>query len=198
MATKVMDLEQYVLKGMAYEVYLSLISDLLSEGKTTGPNQDIDFVEYTKLNLQRMERLNKTIAIGEELQQCVKEIKAPQTWLCITEAWCGDAAQNLPLFVVLANLNPLIKVRFVLRDENTPLIDQYLTNGGRAIPIVIGIEAGKEKWKWGPRPSAAQEIVNEFKRHPNGTYEQMKTNLHAWYAKNKTHDQQKELLETIK
>lgn len=194
MATKLMDLEQYVLKGMAYEVYLSLIGDLLSEGKTTGPNQDIDFVEYTKLNLQRMERLNKTIAINEELQELVKGISTPQTWLCITEAWCGDAAQNLPLFAAMADLNPLIKVKFVLRDENTPLIDQYLTNGGRAIPVVIGIEAGKEKWKWGPRPQSAQEIVNEFKRNPHGTYDQMKTSLHSWYAKNKTQDQQRELL----
>ena len=106
-------------------------------------------------------------------------------------------SQNLPLFAAMANLNPLIKLRFVLRDENTLLIDQYLTNGGRAIPIVIGIESGKEKWKWGPRPKSAQEIVNEFKRNPHGTYEQMKTNLHSWYAKNKTQEQQKELLEGV-
>ncbi len=198
MASKGVELEQYVMKGMSYEVYLSLIKDLLSEGKTTGPNQDISFVEYTQLNLQRMERLNKTIVIGEDLQHLVKAIQTPQTWLCITEAWCGDAAQNLPLFAVMANLNPLIKVRFVLRDENVALVDQYLTNGGRAIPIVIAIEEGKEKWKWGPRPKSAQELVNEFKKHPHGTYEQMKTNLHTWYAKNKTAEQQAELLEIIK
>lgn len=198
MASKGVDLEQYVMKGMSYEVYLALIKDLLSEGKTTGPNQDISFVEYTQLNLQRMERLNKTIAIGEDLQHLVKAIQIPQTWICITEAWCGDAAQNLPLFAVMANLNPLIKIRFVLRDENTALIDQYLTNGGRAIPVVIGVENGKEKWKWGPRPQTAQELVNKFKQHPEGTYEEMKTNLHTWYAKNKTMEQQLELLTVIK
>ncbi|MES2690096.1 MAG: thioredoxin family protein, partial [Bacteroidota bacterium] len=68
------------------------------------------------------------------------------------------------------------------------------TNGGRAIPVVIAIEHGKELWKWGPRPVKAQEMVNEFKQFPDRSFEELKTTLHTWYAKNKTLDQQQELI----
>lgn len=194
MATKSFSFEPYILKGMSYDAYLDLTRDLLSEGKTTGPNQGADLVEYTKLNLQRMERLNKTIEVSPELQSRVDAITSSQVWLCITEAWCGDAAQNLPLFARLAEGNPHISFKLVLRDENLELIDRYLTNGGRAIPVVIGIQNGKELWKWGPRPESAQEMVNEFKQAPDRSFEELKTSLHTWYARNKTADQQQELV----
>jgi hypothetical protein len=179
---------------MTYGVYLDLVRDLLTENKTTGPNQGDDLVEYTRLNLQRMERINKTLEVNPELAARVKAINQKQTWLCITEAWCGDAAQNLPLFQRLADMNPLITFKLVLRDENLELMDKYLTNGGRAIPVVIGIRDGNEIWKWGPRPKDAQEMINAFKQYPDKTFEELKTALHTWYAKNKTHDQQQELI----
>lgn len=198
MSTKAFSFDSYILKGMTYDVYLDLLKDLLSEGKTTGPNQDAGLFEYAKLNIQRMERIYKTVVITDELANKVKAINDKQTWICITEGWCGDAAQSLPLFARLAGLNSNITLKMVLRDENLELIDRYLTNGGRAIPIVIALQDGKELWKWGPRPASLQVIVDEFKQNPTVTFEELKTQLHTWYAKNKTVDQQNELLKLIK
>ena len=198
MSTKAFSFDSYILKGMTYDVYLDLLKDLLSEGKTTGPNQDAGLFEYAKLNIQRMERIYKTLVITDELANIVKAINDKQTWICITEGWCGDAAQSLPLFARLAELNSNITLKMVLRDENLELIDRYLTNGGRAIPVVIALQGGKELWKWGPRPASLQVIVDEFKQNPTVTFEELKTQLHTWYAKNKTVDQQNELLKLIK
>ena len=198
MSTKAFSFDSYILKGMTYDVYLDLLKDLLSEGKTTGPNQDAGLFEYAKLNIQRMERIYKTLVITDELANIVKAINDKQTWICSTEGWCGDAAQSLPLFARLAELNSNITLKMVLRDENLELIDRYLTNGGRAIPIVIALQDGKELWKWGPRPASLQVIVDEFKQNPTVTFEELKTQLHTWYAKNKTVDQQNELLKLIK
>ncbi len=198
MSTKAFSFDSYILKGMTYDVYLDLLKDLLSEGKTTGPNQDAGLFEYAKLNIQRMERIYKTVVITDELANKVKAINDKQTWICITEGWCGDAAQSLPLFARLAELNSNITLKMVLRDENLELIDRYLTNGGRAIPIVIALQDGKELWKWGPRPASLQVIVDEFKQNPTVTFEELKTQLHTWYAKNKTVDQQNELLKLMK
>lgn len=197
MSTKAFSFDSYILKGMTYDVYLDLLKDLLSEGKTTGPNQDAGLFEYAKLNIQRLERIYKTVVITDELANKVKAINDKQTWICITEGWCGDAAQSLPLFARLAELNSNITLKMVLRDENLELIDRYLTNGGRAIPIVIALQDGKELWKWGPRPASLQVIVDEFKQNPTVTFEELKTQLHTWYAKNKTVDQQNELLKLI-
>lgn len=198
MSTKAFSFDSYILKGMTYDVYLDLLKDLLSEGKTTGPNQDAGLFEYAKLNIQRMERIYKTLVITDELANIVKAINDKQTWICITEGWCGDAAQSLPLFARLAELNSNITLKMILRDENLELMDRYLTNGGRAIPVVIALQGGKELWKWGPRPASLQVIVDEFKQNPTVTFEELKTQLHTWYAKNKTVDQQNELLKLIK
>jgi len=198
MSTKAFSFDSYILKGMTYDVYLDLLKDLLSEGKTTGPNQDAGLFEYAKLNIQRMERIYKTLVITDELANIVKAINDKQTWICITEGWCGDAAQSLPLFARLAELNSNITLKMILRDENLELMDRYLTNGGRAIPVVIALQGGKELWKWGPRPASLQVVVDEFKQNPTVTFEELKTQLHTWYAKNKTVDQQNELLKLIK
>lgn len=198
MSTKAFSFDSYILKGMSYDVYLDLLKDLLSEGKTTGPNQDAGLFEYAKLNIQRMERIYKTAVITDELANKIKSINDKQTWICITEGWCGDAAQSVPLFARLAELNSNITLKFVLRDENLDLMDRYLTNGGRAIPVVIALQDGKELWKWGPRPASLQVVVDEFKQNPTVTFEELKTQLHTWYAKNKTLDQQNELLKLVK
>ena len=198
MSTKAFSFDSYILKGMTYDVYLDLLKDLLSEGKTTGPNQDPGLFEYAKLNIQRMERIYKTLVVTEQLADKVKAINEKQTWICITEGWCGYAAQSLPLFARLAELNSNITLKMVLRDENLELMDRHLTNGGRAIPIVIALQEGKELWKWGPRPASLQVVVDDFKQNPTVTFEELKTQLHTWYAKNKTVDQQHELLRLIK
>jgi hypothetical protein len=198
MSTKAFSFDSYILKGITHNVYIDLLKDLLSEGRTTGLNQDDGLIEYAKLNIQRMERIYKTVVINDELANKVKAITEKQTWICISEGWCGDAAQSIPLFERLAELNDNISFKIVLRDENLDLMDRNLTNGGRAIPIVIAIQNNQEIWKWGPRPKSLQAIVDEFKQNPTVTYEELKTQLHTWYAKNKTVDQQNELIKLIK
>jgi len=153
MSTKAFSFDSYILKGMTYSVYLDLLKDLLSEGKTTGPNQDSGLIEYAKLNIQRMERIYKTVVINDELADKVKAITEKQTWICITEGWCGDAAQSVPLFERLAALNDNITLKIVLRDENLDLMDRYLTNGGRAIPVVLAITKRKGNLEMGSSPS---------------------------------------------
>jgi len=82
--------------------------------------------------------------------------------LVITEPWCGD---SLAIFPAIAKLceHAGVPLRVIRRDEYLDLIDRYLTNGGRAIPIAIGLdEDGHELFHWGPRPAPAQVI---FERH---------------------------------
>ncbi|MEY9972353.1 hypothetical protein ABH966_002727 [Lysinibacillus sp. RC46] len=79
--------------------------------------------------------------------------------LTITEDWCGDAMLNNPVIRRVAEAAGL-EMRAVLRDADTDLIDRYLTNGGRAIPIYILLDdAGQVVGKWGPRAPELQELV---------------------------------------
>lgn len=86
---------------------------------------------------------------------------ALQNWhiLAITEDWCGDAMLNNPIIRKVAEAAGL-PMHAALRDEDTDLIDRYLTNGGRAIPIYIILnEAGEVVTTWGPRAPELQQIV---------------------------------------
>ncbi len=185
---------------MSYTAYMALMQDLLSENKTTGPNQAKELVEYTRLNFHRMERLNKTIVLSDALTATLQSLKKRWTWLVITEAWCGDAAQNIPLMHAISIASKgKIDIKLVLRDENPELMEQFLTNGARAIPLLICLDTDtlQVTGKWGPRPAHAQEMVMAYKQQPDQPLEGFKTMLHTWYAKDKTLSQQHELVALI-
>lgn len=184
-------------KGISYATYRELTATLVEEGKTTGPNQAANLVEFTALNQHRMKRIDKTVKLNPELEARMKAIDRPQVWLVLTEAWCGDAAQNIPVLAAVANAAPNVQLRLVLRDENLDLMDAYLTNGGRSIPKLIAFDAetGEELGTWGPRPATAQQMVMDYKADPNKPpYEEFTKGLHLWYARDKGASVQAELL----
>jgi len=158
-------LASVIKKSLSYAEYLQLTENLLSQGKTTGPNQGADYVHYTNLNFHRMKRLDKTVEINTELQSLIAKIQTTQIWLVISEAWCGDAAQNVPLLQKIADLSNKIELKIILRDENLEVMDLYLTNGGRSIPKLIALENTtlNELYTWGPRPASIQNVMNELK-----------------------------------
>lgn len=88
--------------------------------------------------------------------------------LVITEDWCGDAMMNNAVLRQIAERAD-IEVRVVLRDQNIELIDRYLTNGRRSIPIYILLDhQGNVIGKWGPRAPRLQEyVVKRMSELPN-------------------------------
>lgn len=151
-------------QALSYSVYLQLTEKLVAEGKTSGPNQSEAYVHYTKLNLQRMKRLNKTVDIPQSLQELLSQKANNWTWITLTEPWCGDAAQCVPVIEKLGTSSKAINTVYLLRDEHLTIMDAYLTNGGRSIPKLICLDAnGKEVFTWGPRPAVIQEVMNELK-----------------------------------
>lgn len=186
-------------KGMTYRQYRTLISDLLAEDKVTGPKQGAFLTDYTRLNEKRMNRLDKTIVLSDEIKAVIDRINQPWTWLVITEGWCGDAAQIVPLFNKIADYTDKIALRFILRDENPEVMDAFLTNGARSIPVLVCLESNMLEvlGKWGPRPSVAQQMVLDYKENPVGSREEMVEKLHGWYAKDKTQTTQHELAQEM-
>ncbi|MET7255200.1 thioredoxin family protein [Dyadobacter fermentans] len=181
-----------------YSEYMNLMEAVVLENRTTGPKQSEALAHYTKLNLARMQRLNKTASIHESLREAVDQIDIPQTWYILTEAWCGDAAQNIPTIVAASLSNPLITVRFLLRDENPELMDAYLTNGGRSIPKLIAVDEDfNEIFTWGPRPAGAQELLREYKANPVKSYSEFSEDIQRWYIADKTQSLQNELQELL-
>jgi len=153
-------MEKYLERAITYSQYIKMIDDLLAEGKTTGTNQSEAMFGYGKLNRQRMSRLEKTIELSDDVINAARNISRKETWLIITEGWCGDAAQNIPVIEKIAAESDKIETLYVLRDENLDLMDQFLTKGARAIPKLIMLDADTLEVlaTWGSRPAAAQEL----------------------------------------
>lgn len=187
-------------QAYTYDGYRTLMTDLLAQGKTTGPDGERpDMVEYTRVNAQRMHRLETTIALNPELVEALKASK-PLRWTVIGECWCGDVAQNLPTIAQMADASEgKIELRIILRDENLDIMDQFLTNGGRSIPVLIAQDpaTGAVVGRWGPRPATVQQMVQEYKKNPTKTYKEYAVEVHAWYAQDKTQSLQAEFLALV-
>jgi hypothetical protein len=111
-----------------------------------------------------MKRLNKTVEMPAELSDLMKQKAKNWRWITITEPWCGDAAQCVPVIEKLALAAGDIETHYILRDEHLEIMDAYLTNGGRSIPKLICLdEKGAEVFTWGPRPAVIQEVMNRLK-----------------------------------
>ena len=185
----------YLQKAMSYTAYTKLIADLLAERHTTGPDQSEAFIHYTELNQQRMHRIEKSMLVLPAVEAIIRAVTRPQIWLVLTEAWCGDAAHSIPVMHVLSELNPLIDLRFLLRDENPALMDRYLTNGvSRSIPKLIAIDkaTSEELFTWGPRPAPLQTIFTHMKGE-GIEFHAIKEELQRWYNKDRTAAVQQEL-----
>ncbi len=191
--------EDVIEDSMSYEEYRELINNLLDEDKTTGGKDSEDLVNYTRMNVQRMRRLDKTIELDRKLRKKLDEVERSWYWVVLTEGWCGDAAQNVPAVAKMAEANPKIELCLLLRDEHLEIMDEYLTDGGRSIPKLICIDAQtmEELGTWGPRPEPAQQMVREYKQTEDRPYKELARDLHKWYAEDKTETLQEEMLDKL-
>lgn len=180
----------------SYEDYVALCEALLAENKTTGAIQTPEYVEYTKMSVQRMHRIFKTTEIDPALTAALNGLKGKYHWMVISEAWCGDVGQNLPVIAKAVKDHPQIKLEMILRDDNLDFMDQYLTNGGRSIPklIVTDLSSDQVVATWGPRPQAAQQLIIDYKALPDRKpYAEFIIDMQLWYSKDHTRSLQTEL-----
>ena len=185
--------------GMEYQEYRSLVHSLAENHQTTGAVQSETNINYTQLNDRRMNRWDKTFKISGETQEKITGIHSRLTFLVLAESWCGDASPSLPIMNKIAELNPNIEFKIVLRDENPEIMDAFLTNGTRAIPklIVFDGESGEIIGEWGPRPSVATIMVEDYKQQYGKLTPEFKRDLQVWYNTDKGKNILSDLLELL-
>lgn len=188
---------EHLAKAFSYAEYLQYSEECFAKGRTTSESDDLNtpkHLEYTSLNFQRMKRIYTTTKLNESLITAVKEIPEKWVWLVLSESWCGDAAQCLPALQKIAEVSDNISLKILLRDKNLDIMDGYLTGTSRSIPklICLNAETLHEYGNWGPRPKAAQDAVLKMKAE-GIEHDEMITQVHAWYAKDRTVSLQTEM-----
>ena len=191
--------QQHLDKSISFEEYYKIAEQHAIEGKTSGENQSEELIEYSKLNFSRLKRSYKTTVPSEDVLKTVDCLNEKMIWIVLTETWCGDAAQNIAVLAKIAESNPAISFRLLFRDENLDVIDNYLTNGGRAIPKLICLDQElNEIVTWGPRPAFIQNWFNEEKVKPEANMDELKLEIQKKYNEDKGQTLQKEMVQLMK
>jgi len=182
---------QIIENGCSYDEYIKIFE------KEIG-NLNSKEAEQKKLNYHRTLRLHKTLQISELTKALIKRIENIQLWMIITETWCGDSAQNIPIIAELAKLNPLIELKIILRDTNLNIMDHFLTNNSKSIPKLVAFDKdGNQLFQWGPRPKEAQSLVLNARENQIPKDEYM-VSLHKWYASDRGKTTEQEIYDLLK
>ena len=123
-------------------------------------------------------------------------VPGPVRLLVLSEDWCGDAVNSVPVVARLAELAPNLELRVLARDEHPDLMDAHLTSGARSIPVVIALDAAyAELGWWGPRPAELQRwVLGEGKAlPPDEKYREVR----RWYARDRGRTVVRELVDLL-
>ena len=122
-------------------------------------------------------------------------VPATRHLLVIAEDWCGDASNTVPIMARWAAAVPGVELRIIRRDQHPEVMDRYLTNGSRSIPIVIVLDENlREMGHWGPRPTVLQSWVMENRGTIPKT--ELYPKVRTWYARDRGETTLTEVLRT--
>ena len=186
MNTTLSPANEYWEKSFSYQEYKSTFEAIIMRSENNIEASEKEMQHYYTLNWARSKRVEKVYTMSDNAKSVLSGLTIKQKWIIITEAWCGDSSQSLPILAALAEYRPdCIEIRMCSRDLYPELLELYKTNGSMGIPKLIAIDSnGKELFTWGPRPTKAQEVFDALK-HDNLEKSKIYEAMHLWYAKDK-------------
>jgi hypothetical protein len=194
--TPVLTAEQLA-TGLPYPSYRQHIAEVMA---TPQPDEQLaKMLPHYQQAVTRMDQVAPTVELLPALQAALGQLSGHYLWAIITEGWCGDASHTVPLIEAVAQASGgHLDTRYFLRDSHPDLIDRYLTNGGRAIPIAVVLHADTltEAGVWGPRPAPLQAIHQDMKARAV-PFKEVITTVNEWYDQDATRTTQQELLALV-
>lgn len=155
------------------------------------------FVKESKEHCGLWEGVYRTARLPDWAVNRVAELGERFRAVVIAEDWCGDATNTVPVLARWAEMAPNVELRILRRDEHREVMDRYLSNGARSIPVVVMLtEAMDELGWWGPRPAELQAWVLE-QRRAGRTKQDYYPEVRRWYAKDKGETTLREVLEVL-
>ncbi len=115
------------------------------------------FLETARSNVDLWHALYDRARIPPEVLARATALRIPWHLLVLSEDWCGDAVNTVPVVARLAQLAGNLQLRLLARDDNPDLMDAHLTGSSRSIPVIMALDGEfREHGWWGPRPAELQ------------------------------------------
>jgi hypothetical protein len=155
------------------------------------------FVADAAANVELWHALARRAETPDSVIRDVESFGGQWHLLVLTEDWCGDAVNTLPVLAAISNRARNLDLRILSRDANLDLMDAHLTGRSRSIPIVIVLDGQYvERAWWGPRPAPLQGWVVNAGRVL--TAEERYRAVRQWYARDRGTTTLTELLATLR
>lgn len=154
------------------------------------------FVDEAEKNQQLWEGVYRTARIPDWALVAACADGDGVRLLVLAEDWCGDASNTVPVLAKLGDQADCLEMRMLKRDEHPDVMNRYLTNGSRSIPIVIALDREfNELGHWGPRPSELQQWVMDNKASVPKS--ELYPQVRRWYAKDRGETTLREVLAVL-
>jgi hypothetical protein len=181
--------------ALTYNQFRTMAREEVETGVSSDHPGAEALLAYTRQNLQRMQRWDRTLTLEDSVLERLRLLDRPVLMLTLAESWCGDVSQVVPVLEKMAQASDMLELRLLLRDQHPHIMDAFLTNGARAIPKVIFVDPSNRHvlGAWGPRPSETQAMVMDIKASEVLLPESERADfrrqaieaVHSWYAKDK-------------
>ena len=124
-----------------------------------------EFLETYGTPPQR-DRWNNTreqVKLTDAQKELLKSFKRETNVLVLAGAWCGDCASQCPIFEKFAEIAPMLKIKYIDRDEHADVQKLLQINGGNRVPVAVFFsEDGHEVSRFGDRTlSRYRQLVKD-------------------------------------
>jgi hypothetical protein len=110
------------------------LSELFQQGL---PYNDFLQKYGTPAQQQRWAQVRQQVVLGDNQRQLLRSFRREMKVLCLAGAWCGDCAEQCPIFDAFAAENPAIVLRFFDRDDAPALAQELAVCGAARVPAVL-------------------------------------------------------------
>ena len=156
-----------------------------------------EYIQNSEKNLERFNENYEKMFLNPETRSFFASIRKPLKILILAEDLCGDVVQSLPPIIRMLELSQSIDYRIFRRDENPDLMNQYLTEGSKAIPYLVFMDSDfNDLARWGPRPEKCQSIMRDNKGKIS--MDEIYKRIRSWYGKNGNEPLVSEIMDILK
>lgn len=101
---------------------------------------------------ERWHQVHGQVTLTDAQQKLLASFTRELPVLCLAGAWCGDCINQCPIFEHFTKAAPVIRVRYLDRDEHADVQQALQINGGNRVPVVVFFsEDGYEVARFGER-----------------------------------------------